>query len=227
MTRNWLVILFWIATVAGCIVSELNLPSFDFFIKPLLMPLLMWWMIIDIGPTQRPVLIMAGLFFSWMGDVFLMFEKDYPVCFILGLASFLITHILYTTWFISERRKNAIHSGNWKYGILVFGYAIMLVIFLYPHLGNLKIPVLIYAVVISAMMFAAIRFPNIPVVRQILISGAIWFVFSDSLLAINKFWEPLPFAATMIRFSYSLAQFLIVAAIIRYRNNTTVVNLGT
>lgn len=224
-SSKWIVVLFWAATIGGCIASEYSWQAFDLFFKPLLMPLLMSWMILETIPSRRPLIILFGLVFSWFGDMLLMFDREYPICFILGLASFLITHILYTIYFFRQKnskRKNT----DFTWALPVFGYAVLLVNYLYPKLGDLKIPVLVYALVISCMLFSTLIFPKISGVKTFLVAGALWFVVSDSLLAVNKFAFELPFASTLIRLSYSLAQFLIIAAIIRYRNNSTAVNLG-
>lgn len=227
MKRNWPVIAFWLIAVAGCFVSEFGLSQTDFFIKPLLIPLLIFWLFWEIPAGRVPLIMVAGLIFSWMGDVFLMFEKSNSIFFILGLASFLITHLLYIIWFLIQRKKHPSPAVKVSHILLVLGYGILLVSFLYPHLGQLKIPVFLYALVISLMLLSTLSFPLRSETKPFLISGAIWFILSDSLLAINKFALTIPFASPMIRFSYAMAQFLIVAAIIRYRNKQGDVNLGT
>lgn len=224
-SSKWIIVLFWAATIAGCIAAEYNWRVLDLFFKPLLMPLLMSWIILEIIPSRRPLLILMGLIFAWIGDILLMFDKEYPICFILGLASFLTTHILYTIYFLQQenpKRKNT----DYAWVLPVLGYAVLLVSYLYPELGELKIPVMLYALVISFMLLSTLIFPKIAGVKTFLVAGAIWFVISDSLLAVNKFSFELPLSSTLIRLSYSLAQFLIIAAIIRYRNNSTAVNLG-
>ncbi len=224
-TSRWVIILYWVAVIAGCIASEYNWRNTDLFVKPLLIPLLLLWVFLDIAPGHRPFAIIAGLLFSWLGDILLMFDKEYPVCFIFGLAFFLITHILYTLYFLRQKKSTwKISEAFWL--IPVFGYAVVLVTYLYPNLGELKVPVLLYALVISFMLFSTLLFPDISGVKTFLVAGAVWFVTSDSLLAVNKFALAMPFASTFIRLSYALAQFLIVAAIIRYRNKSSAVNLN-
>ena len=44
--------------------------------------------------------------------------------------------------------------------------------------------------------------------------GAIFFIISDSLLAINKFYFPLPYSAFWIMSTYSFAQYFIVSGIL-------------
>lgn len=227
MKKTWIVILFWLVIATGCLVAERNIPLADYFLKPLIILLLIFWLKAEVPFSKIPVLMLAGLIFSWLGDILLMFDKAYPVCFILGLLSFLITHILYSIWFIRQRKQHPAPPLNIKYLFLVFGYAILLVSFLYPHLGSLKFPVFFYALVISIMLLTTLSFPHYSQAKPYFVTGALWFIISDSLLAINKFMIDLPFASTLIRFTYAMAQFLIVAGIIRYRNTQGAVNLKT
>jgi uncharacterized membrane protein YhhN len=53
------------------------------------------------------------------------------------------------------------------------------------------------------------------------IAGALLFVISDSLLAINKFYKPLPFAALFIMLTYCAAQYFIVRAFIHRREKNS------
>tara|TARA_R110000868_G_scaffold328255_1_gene589136 strand:- start:1541 stop:1768 length:228 start_codon:yes stop_codon:yes gene_type:complete len=43
--------------------------------------------------------------------------------------------------------------------------------------------------------------------------GALFFITSDSLLALNKFYKPLPFSSISIMLTYSIAQLFIVLGI--------------
>jgi uncharacterized membrane protein YhhN len=49
------------------------------------------------------------------------------------------------------------------------------------------------------------------------VAGAVLFVLSDSLLAINKFYQPLAFAGTLIMLTYCAAQYFIVMGFIKRR----------
>jgi len=52
---------------------------------------------------------------------------------------------------------------------------------------------------------------------EIVFYGAVLFLFSDSMLAYNKFVQPLPNAGLIIMASYMLAQYLIVLGSIERR----------
>ena len=88
---------------------------------------------------------------------------------------------------------------------------------LFPKLGPLKIPVIVYAIVITSMLFVVFKGSlkwAIPANNYILI-GAILFVSSDSILAFNKFYAPITQASFYIMITYCMAQYFIVAGILK------------
>ena len=97
-------------------------------------------------------------------------------------------------------------------------YGILLVFLLWPGLGPMKVPVIVYTIVILAMALSAL-YRNAEGASLVLI-GAILFVSSDSLLALNKFGEPFPGARFWTMSTYILAQFLITTGMINYFNKT-------
>ena len=88
---------------------------------------------------------------------------------------------------------------------------------LMPHLGDLEIPVSIYATVISIMLLFA--FNGLLVWERpgnlLVFLGAFFFVVSDSILAVNKFYTPIPKSSFFIMITYLLAQYLIVLGILK------------
>jgi len=189
--------------------------------KPLLMPALLLLLINATDQRfSRRTLLMTGLFFSWLGDVFLLLESRYPVLFIAGLSSFLITHLCYIIYFLSVKpaavslvRKQPV------YILLILGYGAGLVWLLFPFLGDLKIPVIFYAAVICIMLLCSLHiFQKVTVpANRYFVAGAVLFVISDSLLAINKFYQPLAFAGTLIMLTYCAAQYFIVMGFVKRR----------
>jgi len=184
--------------------------------KPLLIALLITWFIsVSNQQSSLRYWVVAALFFSWVGDVFLMIPETANLYFMAGLASFLLAHILYIIFFI-RIRSNRLPTPPWRIGIIVLiaAYTISLYIFLLPHLGNLTIPVAFYAITISVMLLMAIH--ALPLDKQSssygFIIGAILFVASDSLLAMNKFNQPFAVADISIMATYGIAQFALVYA---------------
>ena len=80
----------------------------------------------------------------------------------------------------------------------------------------MKIPVILYTGVIMVMALSAL-FRKAEGSSLVLV-GAVLFVSSDSLLALNKFDEPFMGARFWTMATYILAQFLIAAGMINYFN---------
>jgi uncharacterized membrane protein YhhN len=191
------------------------------WVKPLLMPTLLGFLWGVIPPQTKyywlPVAL--GLTTAWLGDVFLLFESYSPLFFILGLSAFLITHVFYIIFFKKLIQPYpdwwARHFYKW---IAVLSFAVLLAIGLWPYLGALKIPVLLYAMVISTMVIGSLRVQHgLP--RNIWVwmaLGAFLFFISDSILALNKFMSPAKFGGASVMLTYGLAQFFIVLGTIRF-----------
>ncbi len=82
----------------------------------------------------------------------------------------------------------------------------------------MKLPVRIYAVVISFMLMLAMHMLFIKNKKAglLMMSGALLFVVSDSLLAINKFYSSFQMAGIFVMTTYGLAQLIIIEGAIRY-----------
>jgi uncharacterized membrane protein YhhN len=145
----------------------------------------------------------AALALSTLGDVLL--DLDPVALFVFGLGSFLVAHLVYISVFIRNRRRT-VHLGAPRVllavGVLLYSVAVSA--WLLPSLGNLIVPVAIYMCAITAMVISAIlgRFEN-PWVAV----GAILFLISDSLLAINKFKTPVPYRDFLVWSTYYTGQY--------------------
>lgn len=186
--------------------------SLEYLSKPLLMLILMsmLWM----HPQRNKMgvgVLMAALFFSWGGDVFLMFESEHELFFIFGLLSFLIAHICYIILFTKDAKLPWLKRNIWA-AIPFLLYGVGLMSLLWPYLNELKIPVLVYASSIMGMGLTALnRKGNVSNSSfWMVFIGALLFVLSDSMIAINKFYEPIAYAQIWIMITYALSQWMIV-----------------
>ena len=192
----------------------LYLDDATFFIKPLLLIPLM------LAVFKSPVFfnkkwLFYALTFSWLGDILLLFVFKDNLFFILGLISFLIAHIIYVFLFLKELKKAGGKFHVKQPGLtLIALYIIAFYALLGPRLGDMQIPVIVYALVISFMLYVAYLLysywskPS----SLLLLTGALSFVISDSLLAINKFFAPFPNAGFFIMVTYLFAQGALVWA---------------
>src|SRR5262245_20343436 len=109
------------------------------------------------GPHQRPYtwLVVAGIACSIAGDVFLMLESDR---FVAGVASFLVAHVFYITAFAYGLWANGAQPSKRDIGETVGAlglYVFFVMRNLWPRLGEMRVPVGIYVVAISAMLSLA------------------------------------------------------------------------
>jgi uncharacterized membrane protein YhhN len=192
--------------------------SLDLFLKPALIPLLGFGVYFYQKFPSRKTLLIA-LLFSWIGDVILLFADIAEIYFILGLVSFLISHIAYCVLF-NKQITGEIQINKALFGIgslIIAFYLIGMVLVLMPNLGELKIPVIIYAAVISTMLLFA--FNGYLIWKKpgglYVFLGAVSFVVSDSILAINKFDTPIIKSSFFIMLTYLVAQYLIVVGILK------------
>ena len=187
-----------------------NNKSFKYLFKPLTTIL-----IIGLATIQEPgdynqykFLIISGLIFSLVGDIFLMLPSDK---FVQGLSSFFIAHVLYII---------AFSSGNGPYYelILVLPALVYSSIFLWillPKTGKLTIPVILYSAVLLVFLWQATgRFYYLTnTSATYVLLGAILFVISDSILGYSKFINKGRLSSLLIHSTYWGAQLLLALSI--------------
>ncbi len=191
-------------------------PQGEYVLKPLLMVILgaYYWVNARNPLSIFSKMILVALAFSWLGDCLLMFQWGGELFFILGLAAFLLAHIAYCTAFFNTNRpqkRSDLTKHPWL-GLPCLVYGFGFVWYIKDSLGDMLIPVSIYALTISTMViFSIYRYGKVPYISfgQVFI-GAVLFVFSDSMIALNKFYVAIPYAAVWIMLTYALAQYLIV-----------------
>lgn len=163
---------------------------------------LLLWRLPRTASTLLPV---AALLFGSAGDIVLELEG----MFVPGIGAFLIGHLLYSIAFFREavfRPERLLPAG------LIALYLFLMAYLLAPELGGLAIPVFAY-VAVSALFGLAAAFRRGE--RQTVLAGAVVFLASDTLIAINRFLSPIAYDSLWILASYYLAQFLIAEGIIR------------
>lgn len=173
-------------------------------------------------PQLTETLILSALFFSFAGDVALELTVYRDMAFIAGLGCFLLAHLFYIALFLRTPGENFIKGQNLLFVVPVVAYGIILVLILSKHLGSLFVPVLLYTAVILMMVIASInrKFKVGAASYYIVFSGAVLFVISDSLIALNRFVFNFRFAGIAIMATYVIAQYLIVKGYLLHNENT-------
>jgi len=226
-----LVILFLAILTGDCLFIINKMPDFRFYTKPLLMPVLYIMLALQtVNTTHKHSKLYVGLalFFCFLGD-FLLLNNDNSY-FIMGLCSFLLGHICYSVFFL--RLKNFSIKRVTQLVLVSFviiGYLFLILNMLWQGVTKqgLAVPVVIYAVVIGFMTLTACQVAMGKRLRKLawqnLVPGAILFIVSDSLLAVEKFTFPgkqmhtdvdvLLAVGTML--CYGIAQLMLVWGAIR------------
>jgi uncharacterized membrane protein YhhN len=191
------------------------------WVKPSLMPALLAWYWLAAGAGQRSVWVLAALVFSCAGDTLLLFQQE-PQFFIFGLGAFLVGHLFYIFAYRQHQQEVETDTlGNVRklrmaFPVLLAGIGFVVVLF--PVLGSMRMPVIVYAAVIQVMVITSIfRWGRTNTASFFLVLlGAVLFMISDSMIAINKFYTPFAHASFAIMSTYLLGQFLIVRGLLRH-----------
>jgi uncharacterized membrane protein YhhN len=219
MKKKFLIFLFVIILALELTGILLNNETIQFVCKPLLLIILAVYFLAQTHKSSSELKkwIGAALFFSWIGDVLLMFQNKKDNFFLYGLAAFLLAHVCYIIFFHGVRVRENIKSNIWLLVIVVIYYAILISL-LSPHLGDMKLPVRIYGIVISFMFMLAMHmlFIKNKTAGRWMMMGALLFVISDSTLAVNKFYQSFETAGIIIMLTYGMAQLFIVEGAIQY-----------
>jgi uncharacterized membrane protein YhhN len=205
----------WLLLGAAAVVAVANWVAVDRRNKPLeyatkpavMVALLGVALALDPETSSTRAWFVAALAFSLAGDVFLMLPRD---LFVPGLASFLVAHVCYVAGFLTED----LTAAGWVAGAVVVAVALATLgrrVLGAVRSGDepgLTPPVAAYMVVISAMLAAACATGDPRAV-----AGAALFYGSDSLIAWNRFVEPLAWGPVAIMVTYHLGQALLVLSL--------------
>ena len=159
--------------------------------------------------SSYKIFIISGLLFSLVGDMFLIYPKKH---FKKGLIAFLVGHVCYTIAFIVLIDFN---FTLWIFLPIAIVGTVYLKI-LIPFSGKMKIPIIVYIIIIAIMGWAAMeRLNYIQTLGTLLATiGAVLFMISDAILALNKFRKPFISAELIILATYFIAQWLLAVSVI-------------
>ena len=204
------IIVVLLLAIVNWIASDKKWTTIIYVTKPATMLALLWWVWQSVGWGSSMLWFTLGAVFCLAGDVFLMLPKD---MFIFGLLAFLIGHGFY----VVGLNDVAPYINLWGGVLIVLIGAYLL--WLYPklvaglnekHKTALKVPVLIYSLVISLMVYSALmtwtRAGWSTVAASLVSLGAVLFYASDSMLAWDRFIEPLSHARLRVMLTYHLGQ---------------------
>jgi alkenylglycerophosphocholine/alkenylglycerophosphoethanolamine hydrolase len=189
----------FLAAAAFVVGLGFDLPVLRFLTKPL--PVLCLAAAVA-GQGRDPLAraLTVGLVLSAVGDGLLEGGLFLP-----GLLAFLGAHVAYATGFFLDTPRLALLRA-----LPFAGWGASIYVLLFPNLGALAVPVLLYLLAICVVMWrAAARIgahghsrPN----EWVGLLGALAFAASDTLIALDRFHAPLPGAPLPIILLYWAGQ---------------------
>ena len=200
-----------LAAAAAAIWSEARgLKKVHYAAKPLATSLII--AVAALAPVPVPAvykaLVLAGLAFSLLGDIALMFPDK---AFTAGLAAFLAAQVLYILAF----RPGPGHPATLGVFLPFILFGLLMFFILAPGLGPMKLPVFVYIAAITTMAgLAAGRFAGLGGTKPLLaFAGAMLFLVSDSVLAYDRFGRRFRLARALVLGTYFPAQLLIALSV--------------
>ena len=198
-------IVFFVIAMLDLIGVAFDIAMLKFIFKPLIIISLMVLYYLTASKINKWYIV--ALVFSFLGDVLLMDKLN---LFLFGIGSFLVTQIIYIFIIVGQMKKPT-NFHKYLYAFLFVNYVVFFLNLLRPNLGELFYPVLIYGITIS--VFGLVSTLNYVTKRTktslLLMLGALLFIASDSMIALNKFYQPNIYYPVSTMVTYILAQFLI------------------
>lgn len=213
---NLLIVFAFLAAVVNEIAEQKDKRTIVYIAKPTVMVFLLAWLYFYAGFDGALLYFALGIIFSLGGDILLMLP-NVDKWFLPGLVSFLVAHVFYTIGF------NYVLPELNIFGIFLAISIALFVARIYRRLAEglrasgrdrLRLPVLIYSIVISLMWLSALQTIfdiNWKTNASLLVSiGATLFVASDIVLAWFKFVGLIKHGRLINLTCYHLGQILLI-----------------
>jgi len=214
----WLILAFVFAVLQAYAVWK-AWRQLEYVAKPAVMVCLFAWLYASTGLQGLTLWFGIGILFSLAGDVFLMISLDRM--FIYGLITFLFAHIAYIFGFQNELMAVTAWSVLLLVLLAINGTRLIRrIVSAIKAKGQTRLvyPVILYSVVITVMLYAAMTTLSNPawmISSTLLVSGgAFLFYISDLILAWNKFVSPIQNGRLLNIAAYHLGQIGLIAGVI-------------
>ena len=218
----WLILAF-ISAILEAVAVLRNIQKLEYLAKPAVMIFLFVWLYTTTGLQGSAFWFGLAVLFSLAGDVLLMLSPERR--FLPGLAAFLLAHIFYIAGFREAATNFSLWSVIWLFFIAVNASRLLRRIVGAMRASGedtLVLPVLVYATVISVMLYAAMStiYDRSWTTGAAFFAstGALLFAASDVLLAWMRFVSPLKNGRVWGIVLYHLGQIgLVAAAVSQFR----------
>ena len=215
MNRNQ-TLFYFVLSAVNIIAGIIENVWIGYITKPLLMLTLAFFYFQYSQKTlnNRDKIVLGALLFSCLGDTFLMFQGANPNFFLFGLGAFLLAQVCYVVLFQREGKPNYL-----RWIPFVLYSSLLLFILLNKITSDLRIPIIVYSLVITMMGIRSSERQVSQKSYQLVLVGAVLFIISDSLIALSKFVASFPLAGVWIMLTYVIAQYLIIKGLMLSRRS--------
>ena len=210
--RKHIITIFWILLLLHCAFHFFHLP-FVAISKLLLIPSLMMYLFTrrkEDALTGINIFYLVAMLFGFIGDMLLVIIND--LLFLPGMIAYMINLVFLSIFFLQLQPLSVKNAGKplLVVGLLVIvGYVFLH--FMGTHLREFQVPILCYmffVTIAAAMAINTTSHPQLNKTGWLFFAGAIIFIVSNTILALNRFyllWHNL-YIAVML--TYGIAQYL-------------------
>lgn len=158
--------------------------------------------------------LFTGLVLALTGETLFMLREYNSSYFLFGLISFLICHLFYiSAFYLDFLSAKELDKKGARIAILVSAiFFTTFYFYLRPHLGEFKLPVLAYIIIIAMLsMMAAFRNKRVNTRSfTLVLAGVIFIIAADAVLAQAHFIKPFLYADLVVAACYLSGQYLII-----------------
>ena len=195
-----------------------HIPRLEYVVKPAVMVCLFIWLYLSTGMQGAAFWFGAGILFSLVGDVQLLFIDR---TFIFGLVSFLLAHSAYIIGLKAELQTISFWSLML---VFILGISTLRVtrriVSAVREKGQTRLigPVILYSIIITVMLYAAMLTLSSPVWKAgasvLVTTGAFLFYLSDIILAWHRFVTHISNGRLLNSACYHAGQIMLIAGVI-------------
>lgn len=190
-------------------------PTIVYVAKPCITLLLLIFLSYSTRLKGRfPKRLFAGLIFALAGDTLMLMNGSLSSMFTMGLVFMLICHLFYIgAFYLDFRSAQELDKRGAR--IAIFCSAIVFTgfyFYLRPHVGPLKLPVLISIFIMALLvMMASFRNQRVnPASFRLVLAGVFFFILTDAILAAAWLIDFSYLSWLLITAGYMISQYLII-----------------
>lgn len=212
-------LLFSIIVIVELLGRLLDNIRMEYFVKPLIMIWIAVYFLLSARKSTFTIPVLLAFFFSWLGDNLLMLSGKNELFFYAGVGGFFFAQLTYIITFIkfSESGGRGFLQKHPWVSVFFMIYLAGILFLLFPGMEGVMKPVItVYALSLVLMSMMALNRCGRVGARsfRLVFIGSLFFLLSDSMIALNKFHSVLPLAGFLIMITYITAQYMIMRGLI-------------